>query len=120
MRSTSSSSILSRGPWRLLRRVLPVAFATALTLSFGTADAWAKGNVPSPAAPSQAEREASARTRAEVQAAVPFAIDDDLYEYAQREAKTRGLEDFHGGDVVIIGGTGLVIVLLIIIILLIL
>lgn len=117
MRSTSSSSISSRGPWRLLRRVLPVAFATALTLSFGTADAWAKGNVP---VSSQAEREAAARTRAEVQSAVPFAIDDDLYEYAQREAKTQGLEDFHGGDVVIIGGTGLVIVLLIVIILLLL
>jgi hypothetical protein len=120
MRSLSSRSVLVRGPWRLLRRFLPVAFAAALTLSLGTAEAWAKGNVPSPPTPSQDEREEAARTRAEVQAAVPFAIDDDLYEYAQREAKTQGLENFHGGDVVIIGGTGLVIVLLIVIILLLL
>src|SRR4051794_4238462 len=87
--------------WRVLRRVLPVAFAVALTLTLGTADAWAKGNVAAPA-PAAAET-SSSRTRAEVQRSLPFAIDDDLYEYAQREAKTLGLEDFQGGDVVIIG-----------------
>jgi hypothetical protein len=114
MRSLQASSIASR--WGLLRGLLPVSFVVALTLTLGTADAWAKGNVAEPAR--AVEPSSAARTRAEVQRALPVAIDDDLYEYAQREAKTLGLEDFQGGDVVIIGSTGLVIVLLVIIILL--
>src|SRR5450432_3631213 len=102
--STPSGSS-QRGPWRVLRRVLPISFAVALTLTFGTADAWAKANAAAPTpAPVAAPTEA-ARTRAEVQRALPVEIYDDLYEYAQREAKTIGLEGFEGGDVVIIGGT---------------
>ena len=36
--------------------------------------------------------------------------------YASREASAKGLENFKGGDVVIIGSTGLILVLLIILI----
>ena len=115
MRSPSEGSTGST--WRLLRRLLPVSFAVALTLTFGTTDAWAKANVAGASPPPVAEPIAS--TRARVEAAMPFpvAVDDDLLEYAQREVQTLGLEDFHGGDVVIIGSTGLVILLLVILIL---
>jgi hypothetical protein len=117
MRSPSEGSM--RSPSGLLRRLLPVSFAVALTLTFGTVDAWAKAN-PAPPAKVEAKAESTAMTRARVVEAlgfVPVALDDDLVEYAQREVQTLGLEDFHGGDVVIIGSTGLVILLLVILIL---
>ena len=102
MRSSKETS--TRSIWRHLRRLLPVSFALALTLTFGTVDAWAKATT----------------TRARVEEAlgfVPAALDDDLIEYAQREAQTLALENFHGGDVVIIGGTGLAILLIVLLIL---
>jgi hypothetical protein len=91
----------------------------ALTLSLGTTDAWAKTNV-APAHPPAAAESASARTRAEVQRSLPVEVSDDLYEYAEREARTAGLEGFEGGDVVIVTSAGLVVLLLVIIILLLL
>jgi hypothetical protein len=102
--------------WRLLRRLLPISFAIGLTLTFGTADAFAKAeaNVPSPVA----AETAAARTRAEVQSALPVAIDDDLYEYAQREAKSMALQDFEGGEFIVIGASGLALVLLIVLLIL--
>jgi hypothetical protein len=103
-------------PWRL-RQLLPISFAVALTLTFGTVDAWAKANEIAPKVAEQAPQ--AAPTRAEIEAAMPFpvALDDDLVEYAQREAKTMGLEDFHGGSFIIIGGSSLALVLLVILIL---
>ena len=117
MRSPSEGS--TRSTWRVLRRLLPVSFAVALTLTFGTVDAWAKANTEPPAKV-ETKAESVAMARAGVEEAlgfVPVALDDDLVEYAQREVQTLGLDDFHGGDVVIIGSTGLVILLLVILIL---
>jgi hypothetical protein len=118
MLSTSNRSERSAGTRS--RRLVPISLAVLLTLTFGTADAWAKGNA---AAPKISEPAPSvAATRARLEEVLPFhvaaALDDDLIEYAQREAQTSGIEDFHGGDVVIIGSTGLIIVLLIVLILL--
>ena len=118
MRSSNDSS--TRSTWRLLRRLLPISFAVALTLTFGTVDAWAKANTVPPPAKVETKAESLAAARASVEEAlgfVPVALDDDLVEYAQREAQTMGLDDFHGGDVVIIGGTGLAVLLLVILIL---
>jgi hypothetical protein len=39
-------------------------------------------------------------------------------QYAQRETSARNLEQFKGGDVIIIGSTGVIVVLLLLIILL--
>jgi len=101
---------------RRSRRWLPVSFALALTLSFGTADAWAKGNPPARAA-TEARTPLETRTQAPAPAPDPAAFDDV---YAEREASAAGLEAFRGGDVVIIGSTGLIIVLLVILIILLL
>ncbi|HVU53311.1 MAG TPA: hypothetical protein VHL80_21650 [Polyangia bacterium] len=105
-----------------MRRLLPVSFAVALTLTFGTADAWAKANQAAPAITSSPPAGSLAETRAEIEAALPFPvssglIDDDLIEYAQREAQSAALENFHGGSVLIIGGSGLALVLLIVLLL---
>lgn len=104
----------------LFRRLLPVSAAVVVTLTFGTADAWAKANA-APVAGSTPPVETAETTLARLAAELPFAgqvpMDDAFVEYAQREARNLGLENFHGGDVVIIGSTGLIIVLLIILIL---
>jgi hypothetical protein len=101
----------------ILRRLLPVSFALALTLTFGTADAWAKAQA-APAPRGTPPAESTEATRARIEAALPFglpvALDDDVVGYAQREAQTMGLENFHGGDVLVIGGSGVVLLLLII------
>jgi hypothetical protein len=97
------------------RRWLPVSFALALTLNFGTADAWAKGNPPARAA---TEAPAPRETRTQAPAPAPDPAFDDVY--AEREASAAGLEAFRGGDVVIIGSTGLIIVLLVILMILLL
>jgi hypothetical protein len=113
----------TNGPWRVLRRLLPVWFAVAVALSLGSADAWAKGNVsPPPVAATPAPgQEEIARTLSELPIALPLGmVDDDLLEYAQREAQAQGLENFEGGAILIIGGSALalVVVLLLLIILL--
>lgn len=102
-----------------MRRLLPIAFAMALTLTFGTAEAWAKGNA---AAPKEAAAETASETGgtrapgASLPGGLPGAQFDDSY--SERERAAAGLENFEGGDVVIIGSTGLVILLLVVIILL--
>jgi hypothetical protein len=100
---------------KTLRTLLPIGFAIGLTLSFGTADAWAKANMntPSPAA----ETAAAVRTRAEVRRALPVAVDDELIDYAQREAQAMELANFQGGDVIVIGGTALAVILIVLLIL---
>jgi hypothetical protein len=102
--------------WRRLTRLLPIGFAVALTLTFGTADAWARTNATNPtppAAEAPASRETQPTSR-ELRESLPFAVSDADFDYAEREAKAAGLETFEGGDVVIIGSTGLIILLLII------
>ena len=109
------------GLWRVLRRLLPVSFALALTLTFETADAWAKANDNAGQAQSTPALSSTTPARAEVERQLGVAVDDDLYEYAQREAKALGLEDFEGGDaVVVIGGTGLAVLVLVLVIVLLL
>jgi hypothetical protein len=102
--------------WRRLRRLLPITFAAALTLTFGTADAWAKANAAAPTAKSESVAETRKRLEEALPFPLPVAVDDDLVEYAQREAKAMGLDDFRGGDVVVITSTGLVVLLLVILI----
>jgi hypothetical protein len=104
--------------WRLLRRLLPVSAALALTFTFGTADAWAKGNPPAPPAV-EAPAETAPRTEPTApQSPIPgFDFADS---YAVREANAAALQDFEGGDVVIIGSGGLILVLLIVLIILLL
>jgi hypothetical protein len=107
-----------RGPWRSLRRLIPISLAVMVTLTFGTVDAWAKANTAQPT--TQAPAPSVTETRARLEEALPFplavAVDEDLAAYAQREAEAMALEDFHGGDVVVIGGTGLAIALLIVLV----
>ena len=108
-----TSTIPARDTWRLLRRLLPISFAVALTLTFGTTDAWAKTAATAPV--TEAASETSTRTPETTPATQP-SFDDA---YAQREQATPGLENFQGGDVVIIGSAGLLILLLILLILII-
>jgi hypothetical protein len=113
-RDLKTSTIPTRDSWRLLRRLLPISFAVALTLTFGTTDAWAKANATSPVT----ETAPSARTEepARTSESTAPAFDDA---YAQREQTAPGLENFEGGDVVIISAsTGLIILLIILLILL--
>lgn len=108
-----TSTIPARDTWRLLRRLLPISFAVALTLTFGTTDAWAKTAATAPV--TQAASEASTRSSSETTKTSQPSFDDA---YAQREQATPGLENFEGGDIVVIGSTGLIILLLILLILL--
>src|SRR5579872_509121 len=101
-----------KGLGSVLRRGLPVSFAVALTLTLGTADAWAKGNEAPPLV-----AEAPAPTSARVPTGTPLAfppgiVDQDLAEYARREAEAQGLETFQGGAYVVIGASGLAVALL--------
>jgi hypothetical protein len=101
-----------RDGWRRLRQMLPVSFAIAVTLLFGTADAWAKGAnaepVPAQSAPAQTAP-ASPATRLATGPSFEGS-------YASRETSTAGLEKFEGGDVVVITTTGLIIILLVVLI----
>jgi len=92
--------------------------AAMMVLCTGRGSAWAADpRVPAPAAAAATaatgERQASGTTAAEAPTATSLADS-----YAAREANARDLENFRGGDVVIVGTTGLIVVLLVIIILL--
>ena len=116
----TSTTKQASGSFRsFLRRLLPVSAALALTLTFGTADAWAKANASSPSEQTP-PAESVQTTRQQIEAELPLALSvpltDEMVEYAQREAKAQGLDNFHGGDVVVITSTGIVLLLLIILI----
>lgn len=114
---TSLKNESPESSYSLLRRLLPVSFALALTLTFGTADAWAKANVAPPSTgtpPAESAETTAARSGAESSQAPSTPLDDDLANYTQREAQARSLEGFHGGDVLVITSSGLAIVLLVI------
>jgi hypothetical protein len=101
---------------RCRNAIVTVAIAVIL-LCAGRASAWAatsEASVP-PLAPVAAGALQGSSTRGTPATSnAPLVADS----YADREANARELENFKGGDVVIIGGTGLVVVLLLLIILL--
>ena len=103
--------------WRRLRHLVPTSFAVAVVLLIGSGDAWARANVAPPArAGATAPADPSGERSATSGGAAP-AFEGD---YANREARTPGLERFEGGDIVIIGSTGLVLLLVIILLILLL
>ena len=103
--------------FRKPRRNLATAITLAVTLLGTQVASWAAGGSARNAAPvAEADHAASAPNEA---APAPRSPSMDQT-YAARETKTKGLETFKGGDVVIIGSGGLVLVLLIILIIVIL
>lgn len=115
MHDKAKSETPKRETWRWMRRLLPVCFAVAVTMMFGTADAWAKGTAPIDTQP-PAQSQAAAGTQAPAQ----MTETSEFASYAQREASTQGLEQFQGGSVVIITTTGVVIVVLLVVLILVL
>jgi hypothetical protein len=88
------------------------AIAIAVMLLGAGATSWAASGKDSAAAPaSQLDRPAP--LSGEAAAAHPPSMDQ---RYAARETNSKRLETFKGGDVVIIGASGLVIVLLVVLI----
>jgi hypothetical protein len=96
---------------------LTAVFAVAFALWGGRTNAWA-ASTGSPSRTSPAAQTTSADSRPTL-AHVPQSPGSASLEdsYASREASSKNLEQFKGGDVVIIGSGGLVIVLLVILIL---
>jgi hypothetical protein len=106
------------GVARCRNAIVSVAVAAMMVLCSGRGTAWAADkSAPTPsAAPETAgtrDGPASGVTVAEG-ATTPSLAET----YATREANARELQNFRGGDVVIVGTTGVIVVLLVIIILL--
>ena len=91
--------------------IVTVAIAVILSCA-GRASAWAAPS-ETPAPPIAPVAAGSAQASSTRGAPAPVAD-----RYADREANARELENFKGGDVVIVGTTGVIVVLLVIIILL--
>jgi hypothetical protein len=98
-----------------LRTALVAAAIATIVLCGGRASAWAASKgMPTPP-PAATETSMSARgTPATSARSAPAG------NYAERETSARDLEKFKGGDVVIIGSTGVIVVLLVVIIVLLL
>jgi hypothetical protein len=96
------------------RNALVSAAIATIVLCGGRASAWAasQGVPPAPAA----STEAATSGRGTTATTAPALAGN----YADREASARDLENFKGGDVVIIGSTGLIVVLLVVILVLLL
>jgi hypothetical protein len=98
-------------------RCLAAAITIAVLLLGAQATSWSAGKLGSGAAlAARPGQVASSSTAASTAHRVP-SMDPS---YASREAKSKKLETFKGGDVVIIGSGALVIVLLIVLIIVIL
>jgi hypothetical protein len=97
------------------RSAIVAGAIAVILLCGGRGSAWAASN-GTPAAPAGASANESSSTRATTPATptAPTLADS----YADRETSARNLENFKGGDVVIVGSTGLIVVLLLVIILL--
>ena len=91
--------------------ILTMVMAVALCLC--GVQATSEAGQPGPLVTSP-EGPATAATSPAGESAVPAS--PSVEGYASREASAKGLENFKGGDVVIIGSTGLILVLLIILI----
>ena len=99
------------------RTAIVSAAIAAVLLCGGRASAWAAAGTPTaPAAQVGAATSAGASDRGTTPGATSSSALADRY--AQRETSARNLEQFKGGDVVIVGSTGVIIVLLLIIIIL--
>ena len=114
----SKSQFILRNP---LRRLIPSVIFIALAVLMGTSEPWAKGNaLAAGALPAQATEvtenqpapgQGAAASSSQAGSALPLGD-----AYAAREASSKSLESFKGGDVVVIGSGGLVLILLIILI----
>jgi hypothetical protein len=100
---------------RCRNAIVTVAIAVIL-LCAGRASAWAAtSEMPPPISPVAAGSSEGPSTRGTPATGHARSVAES---YADREASARNLESFKGGDVVIVGSTGVIVVLLVIIILL--
>ena len=99
--------------------IVTAAVAAMMVLCTGRGSAWAADQrAPTPsAAPATAAgtSEGPASGAAVAEGPIAASLADS---YAAREANAQDLQNFRGGDIVIVGTTGLIVVLLVIIILL--
>jgi hypothetical protein len=100
------------------RNAIVTAAIAAVLLCGGRASAWAAstGTPTPPAAQVSAGTARGSANRGMTPAATTSSPIAD--QYAQRETSARNLEQFKGGDVIIIGSTGVIVVLLLLLILL--
>jgi hypothetical protein len=98
----------SRGRYRILTAVMVVALAVC------GVQATSRAGQPGPLVTSSEGRGTGATPTSGPSTATESPATEG--DYASREASAKGLEDFKGGDVVIVGSAGLVIVLLVILI----
>jgi hypothetical protein len=103
--------------FRSTLQVMAGIVALALVLTSGRASCWAATQPAAAATASDpvGSRSAQSETAAASSpaAGTPASTADG---YAAREAQAKDLENFRGGDVVIIGSTGVIIVLLVLLI----
>jgi len=104
-RRDSDSSAKRSRPWA-------TAIAVAAMLLGGETASWAGGASEPLAAPAGQTEHVAAASKAAT-APRPPSMDQ---RYAARETNSKKLETFKGGDVVIIGASGLVVVLLVVLI----
>jgi hypothetical protein len=100
--------------------LLPAAMAAALALFGAQSTSLGATGVPAQVVGSTPPRSSTAQRAAGDQSSsrdLSTQLSATDQAYAAREANAKGLEDFKGGDLVIVGSGGLVIVLLVILIL---
>jgi hypothetical protein len=102
--------------FRSTLQVMAGVVALALVLTGGRASCWAAQPASAATASDPVGRSTPSQTAAASSpaAATPASTADG---YAAREAQAKELENFRGGDVVIIGSTGVIILLLVLLIL---
>jgi hypothetical protein len=105
-RRDSDSSAKRSRPWA-------TAIAVAAMLLGGETASWAGGASEPLAAPAGQTEHVAAASKEAATAPRPPSMDQ---RYAARETNSKKLETFKGGDVVIIGASGLVVVLLVVLI----
>jgi hypothetical protein len=109
--------MMLRNETRIVRkqsRYLTTVVAIAVLLLGAQATSWAAGGSDPGATPAAEGDRAAPGPNAAATALGPTSMDQS---YSARETKSKGLETFKGGDVVIIGSGALVIVLLVLLIL---
>jgi hypothetical protein len=95
------------------RRALVATFAIAVTLLGAQATSWAAAGERAAAPAGQVDGAGAGPSPAEKAPLQPSMAE----RYAAREATSKNLETFKGGDVVIIGSSALVIVLIVVLVL---